>query len=83
MHTTIYILNNVWSEKAVLQVCSIFVSTGKDANVPKGTKVVIPITTSKNRLEESNFAKWDAVIYRQTGNSLILQVSFYTEIGEA
>ena len=43
--------------------------------MPKGTKVVIPITTQKSRLDQSNFAKWDAVVYRQTGKSLILQVS--------
>ena len=47
---------------------------GKNASVPKDTKVVIPINTNKSRLDSSNFAKWDAVVYRQTGNSLILQV---------
>ena len=51
-----------------------FLCTGKDANVPKGTKVVIPINSSKTRLDQSNYAKWDAVVFRQTGKSLILEV---------
>lgn len=55
----------------------IYHSTGKEANVPKGTKVVIPITTQKSRLDQSNFAKWDAVVYRQTGKALILQVNTF------
>ena len=37
---------------------------------------MIPITTTKSRLDQSNYAKWDAVVYRQTGKSLILEVIF-------
>ena len=51
--------------------------SGKAGNVPKGTKIVMPIKTNKSHLDSSNSAKWDVVVYRQTGNTLILQVNIY------
>ena len=55
---------------------------GKTGNVPKGTKVVLPIKTNKSHLDSSKSAKWDVVVYRQTGNTLVLQVNKYSNFAK-
>lgn len=48
--------------------------SGQGSSVPKGTKVVL-VAENKQRLD-NNKSRWDLIVHRPAGNSLILQVSW-------
>ena len=54
-----------------------FYVPGSHPNVTKGTKTVLCVDPSKNENSIPNFANfdgWDAFVYKQSGNYLILRI---------